>query len=316
MNKKPSHRADRLRLHGPRPLQRLPQGRQLLRLRVPAVLRPSARATRKSSRPSPRAGATSRSRRTGSKLIARDDIDAIDIARPTTSHAEIAIAAAKAGKMILCEKPLAMNPPEAEKMVAAVEKAKVPNMVWYNYRRVPGRHARQAAHRRGQARPRSSTTAPTSSRTGRSTPICRRAAPASGASTSRRRRQRRHRRPARPLHRHRDVAQRRHRRRHRDDGDVRQGAEAQPHRQGREGRHRRRLRLPRHFNNGSLGTLRVHPLRPRPQGALHLRDQRRARLDQVGPARPAPPPVVRPQATRQRSAAGARSTSPTATIRT
>ncbi len=38
---------------------------------------------------------------------------------------------------MLCEKPLAMNPPEAEKMVAAVEAAKVPNMVWYNYRRVP-----------------------------------------------------------------------------------------------------------------------------------------------------------------------------------
>ena len=52
-------------------------------------------------------------------------------------HAEIAIAAAKAGKMILCEKPLGRMAAEAEKMVAAVEKAKVPNMVWYNYRRVP-----------------------------------------------------------------------------------------------------------------------------------------------------------------------------------
>jgi predicted dehydrogenase len=71
------------------------------------------------------------------KLIERDDIDVIDIAAPNNVHAEIAIAAAKAGKMILCEKPLAMNGPEAEKMVAAVEKAKVPNMVWYNYRRVP-----------------------------------------------------------------------------------------------------------------------------------------------------------------------------------
>ncbi len=71
------------------------------------------------------------------KLIARDDIDVIDIAVPNNLHAEIAIAAAKAGKMILCEKPLAMNSKEAEKMVAAVEKAKVPNMVWYNYRRCP-----------------------------------------------------------------------------------------------------------------------------------------------------------------------------------
>jgi predicted dehydrogenase len=71
------------------------------------------------------------------KLIARDDIDLIDICTPNNTHAEIAIAAAKAGKMILCEKPLALNAKEAEKMVAAVEKAKVPNMVWYNYRRCP-----------------------------------------------------------------------------------------------------------------------------------------------------------------------------------
>lgn len=71
------------------------------------------------------------------KLVTRDDIDAIDICTPNNSHAEIAIAAAKAGKMILCEKPLSMNGPEGVKMVRAVEKAKVPNMVWYNYRRVP-----------------------------------------------------------------------------------------------------------------------------------------------------------------------------------
>ncbi|MEO6567693.1 MAG: Gfo/Idh/MocA family oxidoreductase [Opitutus sp.] len=71
------------------------------------------------------------------KVIERDDIDLIDIAAPNNVHAEIAIAAAKAGKMILCEKPLGMNPAEALKMVNAVEKAKVPNMVWYNYRRVP-----------------------------------------------------------------------------------------------------------------------------------------------------------------------------------
>ena len=71
------------------------------------------------------------------KLIARDDIDLIDIAVPNNLHAEMAVAAAKAGKMVLCEKPLALNPKEAEKMVAAVEKAGVPNMVWYNYRRCP-----------------------------------------------------------------------------------------------------------------------------------------------------------------------------------
>src|SRR5277367_4366838 len=71
------------------------------------------------------------------RLIERKDIDLIDVCTPNNTHAEIALAAAAAGKMILCEKPLAMNGPEALKMVEAVEKAKVPNMVWYNYRRVP-----------------------------------------------------------------------------------------------------------------------------------------------------------------------------------
>src|SRR4051812_25062032 len=71
------------------------------------------------------------------KLIARSDIDVIDVAAPNNVHAEIAIAAAKAGKMIPCEKPLAMNAAQATTMVEAVESAKVPNMVWYNYRRIP-----------------------------------------------------------------------------------------------------------------------------------------------------------------------------------
>src|SRR3954467_2995194 len=71
------------------------------------------------------------------KLVARDDIDLIDIGSPNNTHAEIAIAAAKAGKMILCEKPLSMDGKQGETMVRAVEKADVPNMVWYNYRRVP-----------------------------------------------------------------------------------------------------------------------------------------------------------------------------------
>jgi len=70
-------------------------------------------------------------------LIARDDIDAIDICAPNNMHAEIAIAAAQAGKMILCEKPLARTLNEAELMVKAIEKAGVKNTVWYNYRRVP-----------------------------------------------------------------------------------------------------------------------------------------------------------------------------------
>ena len=70
-------------------------------------------------------------------LVERKDIDAIDICTPNDMHAEIAIAAAKAGKMILCEKPLARTLAEAKGMVDAVEKAKVKNTVWYNYRRLP-----------------------------------------------------------------------------------------------------------------------------------------------------------------------------------
>ena len=71
------------------------------------------------------------------KLLSRSDIDLVDIATPNDSHAEIAIAAAKAGKMVMCEKPLGRNPAEATSMVAAIESARTPNMVWYNYRRVP-----------------------------------------------------------------------------------------------------------------------------------------------------------------------------------
>ncbi len=71
------------------------------------------------------------------KLLERDDIDAVDICVPNNLHKEIAIAAAQAGKMILCEKPLAMNAEEGEEMCQAVEAAGVLNTVWYNYRRVP-----------------------------------------------------------------------------------------------------------------------------------------------------------------------------------
>ena len=70
-------------------------------------------------------------------LIARDDIDAIDICTPNNLHHEMAIAAAKAGKIILCEKPLSMDTAQGEEMCQAVEEAGVANTVWYNYRRVP-----------------------------------------------------------------------------------------------------------------------------------------------------------------------------------
>jgi predicted dehydrogenase len=71
------------------------------------------------------------------KLVDSPEIDLIDIASPNDTHAEIAIAAAQAGKMVLCEKPLGRTAVESLKMVEAVEKACVANMVWYNYRRVP-----------------------------------------------------------------------------------------------------------------------------------------------------------------------------------
>jgi predicted dehydrogenase len=71
------------------------------------------------------------------KLIERKDIDVIDIASPNDTHREIAVAAAQAGKMVMCEKPLGRTADEAKAMVSAVEAAGVPNTVWYNYRRVP-----------------------------------------------------------------------------------------------------------------------------------------------------------------------------------
>jgi predicted dehydrogenase len=71
------------------------------------------------------------------KLIARKDIDLVDITVPNDMHREVAIAAAQAGKMILCEKPLARTGQEGLKMVQAIEKAGVPNLVSYNYRRIP-----------------------------------------------------------------------------------------------------------------------------------------------------------------------------------
>jgi predicted dehydrogenase len=64
-------------------------------------------------------------------------IDIVDICTPNDTHCEIAVAAANAGKAILCEKPLARTVVEAQRMVAAVKKARVINMVCQNYRRVP-----------------------------------------------------------------------------------------------------------------------------------------------------------------------------------
>ncbi len=71
------------------------------------------------------------------KAVARDDVDLVDICFPNHLHKEVVLAAVAAGKVIFCEKPLAMNVREGEEMVAAVEKAGVANAVAFNYRRVP-----------------------------------------------------------------------------------------------------------------------------------------------------------------------------------
>lgn len=70
-------------------------------------------------------------------VVARKDIDVVDITTPGDSHAEIAIAAARAGKVVFCEKPLANSVVEAERMLAAVKKAGVIHMLCHNYRRAP-----------------------------------------------------------------------------------------------------------------------------------------------------------------------------------
>ena len=79
-----------------------------------------------------------RSASTDWKAVVSDpEIDIVDICTPNDSHCEIALEAARNGKAILCEKPLAMDVSECAEMVAAVKKAKVVNMVCHNYRRIP-----------------------------------------------------------------------------------------------------------------------------------------------------------------------------------
>src|SRR2546423_1458933 len=71
------------------------------------------------------------------RVIADPEIDIVDICTPNDSHCEIVLAASAQGKAILCEKPLARDVAEAKRMVAAVKKARVVNMVCHNYRRIP-----------------------------------------------------------------------------------------------------------------------------------------------------------------------------------
>ncbi len=71
------------------------------------------------------------------RVVQRDDIQVVDICTPGDFHHPIALAAAAAGKVVFCEKPLANSVAEAEEMLAAVNKAKVLHMICHNYRKVP-----------------------------------------------------------------------------------------------------------------------------------------------------------------------------------
>ena len=71
------------------------------------------------------------------ELIARPDVDIVDVCTPPGTHAEIAIAAADAGKAVLCEKPLAVTYAQASSALKAVRERGVLNAVGFNYRRLP-----------------------------------------------------------------------------------------------------------------------------------------------------------------------------------
>ena len=77
------------------------------------------------------------------KLCERKDIDVVDISTPGNLHRDIAVAAAKAGKHVCCEKPLTFNLKDANEMLAAARKAGVEHMVNFNYRWCPRSRSRR-----------------------------------------------------------------------------------------------------------------------------------------------------------------------------
>jgi predicted dehydrogenase len=83
------------------------------------------------------------------EVVSDPEIDIVDICTPNDAHSEIAIEAAKHGKAVVCEKPLAMSIAECEDMVAAVKKARVVNMVCHVYRRIPAIALAKAMIERG-----------------------------------------------------------------------------------------------------------------------------------------------------------------------
>ena len=117
------------------------------------------------------------------KLVERKDIDVIDICTPNNTHAEIALAAAKAGKMILCEKPLAMNGAEGAEDGRGRREGRGAEHGLVQLSPRAGRHACQAADRRGQARPHLPLPRQVPAGLDHHAPTCRRAARACGGST-------------------------------------------------------------------------------------------------------------------------------------
>ena len=110
--KKLEHRHDRLWLHGPHPLQCLPQVNHFFDVPYQPVLKTvCARNAERAQAFAANWGYES-VETDWRKLVESPDIDLIDIASPNDTHAEIAIAAAKAGKMVMCEKPLGRNAAE------------------------------------------------------------------------------------------------------------------------------------------------------------------------------------------------------------
>ena len=186
------------------------------------------------------------------------------------------LAAAAAGKMILCEKPLAMNVAEGEEMCAAVEKAGVANMVWFNYRRVPAISlAKQIVDEGRIGRPfhyratylQDWTIAEDVPQGGAALWRLDAAVAGSGVTGD-------------LLAHSIDTAEWL-------NGPIRRVTAAtetfvkeRDHAEtGKKqaGQHRRRLHVPGHLRQRLDGHVREHPLRPRPQELQHLRAQRRAR---------------------------------------
>ena len=215
-------------------------------------------------------------------------------------HHDIVLAAAAAGKMVVCEKPLAMSVAEGEEMVAAVEKAGVANMVSFNYRRVPAVSlAKQIIDEGRVGRPfhyratynQDYTISADVPQGGMA--LWRLDAKVAGSGVT-----------GDLLAHSIDTAEwlngpiRRVIAAHRN---LRQAAQARRDRQGRAGHHRRRLHVPGRLCQRLDGHLREHPLRPRTEKLQHLRDQRRERLALLRPGRPAHPTIL--QVCRSRSRA-------------